>query len=180
MTLLYEYETLMDIELGKVIRLPLFQVTGNQQVHPALLNNLAKQIQKNERNYLPVIVKLLDEDSYEAIYKVQILEAARKAEVDFVWCIVVDDEILDQIKVESGEVIRLPVLTASEQDIAEVLDYIQKQKSGVSKMSPKDAAKAIVEQRSKTNLKNLNFLTKQRCGIGPATLKKIKPYFVFS
>ncbi len=180
MTLLYEYEILMDIELGKVIRLPLFQVTGNQQVHPALLNNLAKQIQKNERNYLPVIVKLLDEDSYEAIYKVQILEAARKAEVDFVWCIVVDDEILDQIKVESGEVIRLPVLTASEQDIAEVLDYIQKQKSCVSKMSPKDAAKAIVEQRAKTNIKNLNFLTKQRCGIGKATLEKIKPYLVFS
>ena len=180
MTLLYEYETLMETELGKVIRLPIFEVRGNTEVHSALLKNLAQQIHKNKQNFLPVIVKFLAEDSYEAIYNVQILEAARKAEVDFVWCIVVDDEILDQIKVESGEIIRLPVLTAPEQDIAEVLDYIQKQKSGVSKMSPKDAAKAIVEQRAKTSIKNLHFLTKQRCGIGPATLKKIKPYFVFS
>jgi len=180
MTLLYEYETLMDIELGKIIRLPLFEVTGNQQFHSALLSNLSKQIQKNQRNYLPVIVKLLAEDSYEAIYNIQILEAARKAEVDFVWCIVVDDEILKQIQVESGEIIHLPVLTASEQDILEVLEYIQTQKSGVRTMKPKDAAKAIVQQREKTNLKSLNFLTKQRCGIGKVTLEKIKPYFVFS
>ena len=180
MTLLYEYETLMETELGKVIRLPLFEVQGNTKIHSALLKNLAKQIHKNEQNFLPVIVKFLAEDSYEAIYNVQILEAARKAEVDFVWCIVVDDEILDQIKVESGEIIRLPVLTASEQDITEVLEYIKEQKSGVRTMKPKDAAKAIVEQRTKTNIKNLNFLTKQRCGIGKATLEKIKPYLVFA
>ncbi|MDJ0532460.1 MAG: hypothetical protein QNJ70_08180 [Xenococcaceae cyanobacterium MO_207.B15] len=180
MTLLYEYETLVEIELGKILCIPLFQVAGNQEFHPALIKNLAKQIQKKERNYLPVIVKLLAEDSYEAIYNVQILEAARQAEVDFVWCIVVDDEILDQIKVESGEIIRLPVLTASEQDIAEVLDYIKEQKSGVRKMNTEKAAKAIVEQREKTAIKNLNFLTKQRCGIGKATLEKIKPYLVLN
>ena len=180
MTLLYEYETLVEIELGKILCLPLLQIAGNQEFHPALIKNLAKQIQKKERNYLPVIVKLLAEDSYEAIYNVQILEAARQAEVDFVWCIVVDDEILDQIKVESGEIIRLPVLTASEQDIAEVLDYIKKQKSGVRTMNSEKAAKAIVEQREKTAIKNLNFLTKQRCGIGKATLEKIKPYLVLN
>ena len=128
MTLLYEYETLVEIELGKILCLPLFQVqqvAGSQKSRPAVVKNLAKQIQKKQRNYLPVIVKLLAEDSYEAIYNVEILEAARKAKVDFVWCIVVDDEILDQIKVESGEIIRLPVLTASEQDIAEVFVYIR-------------------------------------------------------
>ena len=180
MTLLYEYETLMDIELGKVIRLPLFQVAGNNEVHPALLNNLAKQIQKNERNYLPVIVKLVAEDSYEAIDNVQILEAARKAEVDFVWCIVVDDEILSQIQVESGKIIRVPLLTASEQDIKEVLEYIKEQKSGVRTMNPEKTAKAIVEHRQKTTIKSLNFLTQQRCGVGKATLEKIKPYLVFA
>ncbi len=180
MTLLYEYETLMETELGKVIRLPLFEVQGNQEVHPALLKNLAKQIKRNEQNFLPVIVKLLGEDSYEAIYNVQILEAARKAEVDFVWCIVVDDEILDQIKVESGEIIRLPVLTASQQDIKEVLEYIQEEKSGVRTMNPEIAARAIVEQREKTNIKSLNFLTKKRCGIGTKTLEKIKPYLVLN
>ncbi len=178
MTLLYE--TLVEIELGKILCLPLFQIAGNQEIHPALVKNLAKQIQKNERNYLPVIVKLLGEDSYEAIYNIQILEAARKAEVDFVWCIVVDDEILDQIKVESGEIIRLSVLTASEQDIKEVLEYIKEQKYGVRTMNPEIAARAIVKQRDKTNLKSLNFLTKERCGIGKATLEKIKPYLVFN
>ena len=180
MTLLYEYENLVDIELGKILCLPLFEVKGNQYFHPIMVNDLAKKIQKNQRNYLPVIVKLLDKDSYEAIYNVQILEAARKAKVDFVWCIVVDDEILDQIKVESGEIIRLPVLTASEQDIAEVLKYIKEKKYDVRKMNPEKAAQVIVEQRTKTNIKNLNFLTKQRCGFGKATLENIKPYFVLS
>ena len=180
MTLLYEYEALVEIELGKILCLPLFQVSGNQEIHPALVKNLAKQIQKKERNYLPVIVKLLGEDNYEAIYNIQILEAARKAEVDFVWCIVVDDEILDQIKVESGEIIRIPVLTASEQDIKEVLEYIKEQKSGVRTMNPEIAARAIVKQRDKTNIKSLNFLTKERCGIGKATLEKIKPYLVLN
>lgn len=132
------------------------------------------------RNFLPVIVKLLGEDSYEAIYNVQILEAARKAEVDFVWCIVVDDEILEQIKVESGEIIRIPVLTSSEQDIIEVFDYIKEQKSGMRTLNSPKAAKAIVEKRSNAIIKSLNFLTKERCGIGKATLEKIKPYFVFS
>ena len=96
------------------------------------------------------------------------------------WNIVVDDEILDQIKVESGEVISLPVLTASEQDIAEVLEFIKEQKSGVRTMNPEKAAQAIVKQREKSNMKSLNFLTKQRCGIGKATLEKIKPYLVFN
>ncbi len=47
-------------------------------------------------------------------------------------------------------------------------------------MNPEIAAKAIIEQRDKTNLKSLNFLTKERCGIGKATLEKIKPYLVLN
>lgn len=177
MTLLYEYETLLETELGKIIKLPLFDVRGSEVVHPALLKNLAKQIKTNEQNFLPIIVKLLGEDSYEAIYNVQILEAARKAEVDFVWCIVVDDEMLDQIKVESGEVIRIPILTSSEEDILEVFDYIKQQKSGMRTLDSQKAARAILEKRSNGVIKSLNFLTKEKCGIGKVTLEKIKPYF---
>lgn len=180
MTLLYDYEALVEVELGKILCLPLFQVLGNQEFHPALLKALTKQIKLKERNYLPVIVKLLAEDSYEAIYNVQILEAARKAEVDFVWCIVVDDEILEQIKVESGEIIRIPVLTSSEKDIAEVFDYIKEQKSGMRSLDSKKAAKAIVKKRTNAIIKSLNFLTREKCGVGKVTLEKIKPYFILS
>ena len=180
MTLAYDYESLVEVELGKVLCLPLFQVIGNQEFHPALIKNLSQQINYRKRNFLPVMVKLIAEDSYEAIYNVQILEAARQAEVDFVWCIVVDDEMLEQVRVESGEIIKVPVLTSSEQDIVEVFDYIKEQKSGMRALNAEKAAKAIVTKRANAVFKSLNFLTKEKCGIGKVTLAKIKPYFVLN
>lgn len=178
MTLLYEEQSLYEIELGKIVQIPCKFIQGKSETHPILVKNLAKQLEKTKQNYLPIIVQLLEEDSYKAVRNIQILEAARLAKLDFAFCVVVDEEMLEQIAFESGEVVRLNILSASAKEIEEVLDYIKKQKAGFRTIKPKKAAKVIVEQRETTTIKNLNFLIKQRCGIGKATLSKIKDFLV--
>ena len=178
MALFDEDESLLDVELGQILRIPCKFVHGNSDAHPALVKNLAKQMKTTGKNLLPVIVKILEEDNYQAVQNTQILEASRQANLDFIWCIIVNDQMLTQILVESGHIIRVPILTASERDIVEVLEYIKTQKSGVSTINPQKAAKAIIEHRSNNKITSLAFLNKQQCGIGRATLPKISDFLV--
>lgn len=176
MSIFEENESLFDIEFGRILRIPCKFVEGESTAHPALIKNLTKQMQKTGKNLLPIIVKLLEEDRYKAIQNNQILEAARQADLDFVWCIVVNEQMLTQILVESGELIRVPVLSASEEDITEVLEYIKQQKSGMQALNPQKTAQTIIEQRNQNKLENLNFLTTKCCGVGKVTLNKIKDF----
>jgi DNA integrity scanning protein DisA with diadenylate cyclase activity len=180
MALFTENESLLDVELGRILRIPGKFVQGKSDAHPALIKNLAKQMETTGKNILPVMVELVSEDNYKAIENTQILEAAKKANLDFVWCIVINNQMLNQVLVESGKIIRIPILTALEKDIVEVLEYIKTQKSGVSTIKPKEAAKSIVEYRKENKITSLNFLTKQRCGIGHKTLPKIKDFLVIA
>lgn len=176
MAIFDEDDSLLDFELGQTLQIPCKFVRGNSQAHPVLIKNLTAQMKKTGKNLLPVIVKLLEEDSYEAVQNTQILEAARRANLDFVWCIVVDEQMLKQILVELGELIQVPVLEASEEDIAGVLEYIKAQKIGPSIIQSQKAAKAIIARREKGQLQNLKFLTKEKCGIGRVTLAKIAKF----
>lgn len=176
MAIFDEDDSLLDFELGQTLQIPCKFVQGTSQAHPVLIKNLTSQMKKTGKNILPVIVKLLEEDSYEALQNAQILEAARQANLDFVWCIVVDEEMLKQVLVESGELIRVPVLQASEAEIVEVLEYIKAKKIGTSIIQSQKAAKAIIAQRAKGQIKNLKFLSKEKCGIGKVTLAKIAKF----
>ncbi|MBD0345425.1 MAG: hypothetical protein ICV63_11520, partial [Coleofasciculus sp. Co-bin14] len=138
------------------------------------------QLQVTGKNILPVIVKVLEEDSYQAILNTQILDAARKLGFDFVWCIIVDDQMQSQVQIESGQVLRINILTASEQEIVDILEYLQSHKPGLKTIKPKQAARAIVEYRKTKTIPNLSFLTKQRCGIGKATKDKLSEFLVLT
>ena len=177
MAIFDEDDSLLDFELGQTLQIPCKFVEGVSQTHPVLIKNLTAQMKKTGKNILPVIVKLLEEDSYEAIQNTQILEAARRANLDFIWCIVVDEQMLEQVLVESGELIRVPLLQASEKDIVEVLEYVKAAKIGPSIIQSEKAAKAIIAQREQGQLKNLKFITKKKCGIGKVTLAKIAKFF---
>lgn len=177
MAIFDEDDSLLDFKLGQTLQIPCKFIEGISQAHPLLIKRLTAQMKKTGKNILPVIVQLLEEDSYEAIQNTQILEAARRANLDFVWCIVVDEEMLKQVLVELGELIRVPVLQASEAEIVEVLDYIKTKKIGPSIIQSQKAAKAIIAQREKGQIKNLQFLSKEKCGIGKVTLAKIAKFF---
>ncbi|MBD2578987.1 hypothetical protein [Oscillatoria sp. FACHB-1406] len=178
MALFEDENSILDVEIGRVLRIPCKSVKGKSDAHPVIVNNIAKQLKETGKNILPVMVQVLSEDKYEAVQNIQILQAAKQAKLDFVWCIVIKPEMLDLVRVEAGDIVRVPILTALEKEIAEVLEYLKVQKAGLKAINPKKAAKAIVVQREKTKIKSLSFLAKEKCGVGKAAIAKIKDSLV--
>lgn len=178
MTLLQQDKSPLDIALGRILRIPCKFIQGQSGAHPILIKNIAQHLQATGKNILPVIVKLLEEDEYQAVHNVQILEAARQAGVDFVWCIVVNDQMQSQIQIEFGQALRTNILTASEQEIVDTLEYIQAHRPGFKTIKPQLVAGAIVKYRDTKKPSSLSFLTKQRCGIGKAKLATLSEFLV--
>jgi hypothetical protein len=180
MSILQQDESSLDITLGQVLRLPCKFIQGKSGADKALLKNISQHLQATGKNILPVIVKALDEDDYQAVFNTQILDAAKLAKLDFVWCIIVDEPMLTQVQIESGQVPQpqVNVLTASEQEIIEAFEYIKANREGFEKVKPKQAAKAIIEHRKSKKPKSLSFFTNLKCGIGKAKIPALSEFFV--
>ncbi len=184
MSILQQDDSSLDITLGQVLRLPCKFIQGKSSADKALIKSISQQLQDTGKNILPVIVKALDEDDYQAVLNTQILDAARLAKLDFIWCIIVNDQMQTQVQIESGQlppqinVATINVVTASEREITEFLEHIKIQKKGFSTIKSKVAAKAIVRQRRTKKLSSLSFLTKEQCGVGKATLPRLSEFLV--
>lgn len=173
-------ETLLsNITLGQIQRIPCKFIKGKTDAKPIVIHEIAQKLQATKKNVLPVIIRVLGEDKYQAILHTQVLEAARKAKLDFVWCIVIDEAMEAQIQVETGHVVRVNILTAKEQEMIEVLELIKAQNPGF-RIDPKKVARAIVEYRQTQTPINLNFLTRLKCGIGKAKLPLLKDSLVLA
>ena len=180
MSILQQDDSSLNITFGQVIRLPCKFIQGKPITDKALIKSISNQLSSTGKNILPVIVKALDEDDYQAVINSQILEAAKQAGLDFVWCIIVDDPMLAQVQIESGQ---LPqpqanVLAASEQEIIDALDYVKAHKKGFEKINTQQVAKAIVEYRKSKKPKSLSFLTNLKCGIGKAKIPALSEFLV--
>ncbi|MCY7320483.1 MAG: hypothetical protein LH660_01435 [Phormidesmis sp. CAN_BIN36] len=170
MVLTHKDASPLSVSLGQILRLPCKFIKGKSDTPQIVLKTISQEIATTGKNILPVIVRYLQEDKYQAILNNQILEAARSAKLDFVWCIVVDQQMQSQIEVELGQVLRISVITASQQELIDTLEYIRDHKPGFNKIDPQKIAGAIVEYRNTKSLTNLNFLTKAKCGIGKAKI----------
>lgn len=162
--------------LGELLRLPVKFIKGKTDAPAIAVSAIAQQLQATSKNVLPIIVKLLAEDKYEATLNAQILEAARQAKLDFVWCIVVNEAMDFQTQVEAGQALQINVSTASEKALVEMFEFIRSHKTGFSKLQPPLVAQAIVEYRKVHRLENLTFLTKLKCGIGKAKLSALEKH----
>ena len=181
MALFKEEEFSTDIPLGQVLRLPCEFIQGKSNVAAKQIEAIAEQLSKTDKNILPIAVKLLEEDNYQSVFNTQILDAARLAKKDFVWCIIVDEPMLEQIQIEAGLVITPPtvatnILVASEQEIQEALERIKAQQPSFDKVDPLKAAKAIMEYRKTKKPTSLNFLTTLKCGIGKAKIPLVSDF----
>ena len=166
-------------DIGKYLRIPRKQIKlrdGELQSHPAVLEAIAEKLKVNGRNFLPIIVEQVDEDEYEVLLNYHILEASQKANLDFVWCILADENRRKQIEVESKQRFEVNLLTASEKTIAGMLEYIKSVHPGFSQVDPAEAAKKIVKNRSDT-WKSFRPITKLRCKIGSKKLETLSNYF---
>ncbi|MEB3309966.1 MAG: hypothetical protein VKJ02_07005 [Snowella sp.] len=173
-------EDFFTIERGKTIHLPIGEVKGSSIGNDFLIKNLALHMKKTNKNFLPVIVKEIAEHQYESCLNTPVLEAARLANLDLIWCIIVDDDMFQQIEIEAGQVIRVPLLSASENDIIDLIEYVKKDERysrSINKLDSQKAAKAIIKKREENSLSSLKFLTKERCGFGEKAVSVLKNYF---
>ncbi len=180
-----EEEFSSEIPLKQVLRLPCKFIQGKSNVPAKQIEAIAQQLSKTEKNILPVVVKLLEQDNYQSVFNTQILDGARLAKKDFVWCIIVDESMLAQVQIEAGLVIAPPravtnILVASEQEIQEALERIKAQQPSFDRVDPLKAAQAIVEYRKTKKPKHLTFLTTLKCGIGKAKIPLISDFLTIN
>lgn len=159
-----------DAPLGQILRIPCKFIKGKTDAHPVLLKAIAQELKKQGKNILPVFVQQLRDEEYRAFSNIHVLEAARQAKSDFVWCIVVDETMRAQVQVELGQVVRVNILTASISEITQTIEYLQGQNPDLKKIIPLKVAEAIAEYRATKQPANLSFLTKMKCGIGKAKI----------
>ncbi|NEP41424.1 MAG: hypothetical protein F6K35_20215 [Okeania sp. SIO2H7] len=165
----------MQSDLGKIIKIPHKLIKGDYEGDLKAIKRLAKHLKNTKKNLIPVAVQMLDEENYIALHNLQILAAVKDAGLDFVWCVIVDDELFKQVLIESGENFKVAIADASEEEILEALKLAQT-KIGSSIIKPQKATKAIIKQREKGKLLNLNFLAKEKCGIGKVTISKLDEF----
>ena len=168
-------------DIGKYLRLPLHQVKLQERTEKAnfvVIEAIAEKLKQNQRNFLPIIVEEVDEDEYKVLLNGHVFEAAQKAKLHFVWCILADEQRRKQIEIESKQRFEVNMLTASEETISGMLTYIKKNHSAW-RIKPQKVAKAIVENRSEQWKKRKPFkpLTELKCGIGNKKLETLKNYF---
>lgn len=165
--------------LGQVLRLPCKFIQGKSSAEVMVINAIAAELAISGKNVLPVMVKLLKEDKYTAVLNNQILIAAQQAKLDFVYCIVVDDEMAVQLKVEAGKTLKVNLNQASEVELIAAFDNIKANITVFNKIEPAMLAQSIIKYRSVERIKNLTFLTKLKCGIGKTKLPGLVDRLVY-
>jgi len=165
-------------DIGKYLRIPRHEIKLDtltaKDTNPFIIEAIAEKLRTYGRNILPVIVEETGEDSYKILLNADVFKAAGKAELDYVWCILADEERKKQVEVESKQKLEINLLTASEPMIAGTLDYI----NGLYgwKVDTKKASQVIIQKRNK--IKTVKSLSSLSCGYGDAKISNLQKYFV--
>jgi hypothetical protein len=163
--------------LGQVLRLPCKFIQGKSSAEAMVINAIANELAISGKNVLPIMVKHLKEDKYNAVFNTQI--AARQAGLDFVYCIVVDDEMAAQLKVEAGKNLKVNLSQASEAELIAAFENIKSNIAAFNKLDPTTIARAIIQYRATDRINNLTFLTKLKCGIGKTKLPALVDRLIY-
>lgn len=159
---------------GKILKLPCKYIKGESSAHPAVISAIKAKLSKSKTNVTPVIVSCLDEDDYVAIANSAILQAARELEFLFVKGMIVDDDMLEQIEAENGSRVSISLQDASKEEIHDFFDYLKTYTPGFSRIQPDRISDLILSYREEHQIKNLNFITKLRCGIGKTKIPVLR------
>jgi hypothetical protein len=85
---------------GVISRMPLREVRGKGSADSETVNKIAEELRKTGRNVTPVFVRATGPGAYEVIGNSHIADAARKANLNFVWTIPLNDKQIEQLKIE--------------------------------------------------------------------------------
>ncbi|WP_052128348.1 hypothetical protein [Neosynechococcus sphagnicola] len=179
MSILQQERSPLEFVPGETRRIPVKFIKGQVEDSPALIKNIAQHLKDFQRNILPIVVKVLGEDDYEAVQNLQILEAARQAEIDFAWCILINDQILPKVQLEMGELMTVDITKGTEQEIFDVLSFLKAKNPALNKIDPSKAAHGIVDHRMLHDITGLSFLTKLSCGLSAAKLPLVAKFLTY-
>ncbi|MEM8675582.1 MAG: Rho termination factor [Cyanobacteria bacterium P01_G01_bin.67] len=141
-----------------------------------LINATAQELSNSDaRNWIPLIVKEIGEDSYQVIGNNFIYAVAETAGLEKVWCIIADDsETTAKLSrmLAREEVPRINLSTASINDIKSALEYLAQQPdSPLNKLNILKATNRI-DEAPRQYWQDFKPVTKLQCGITAG--KKVK------
>lgn len=162
----------MQQEIGALMYLYLEEIEPGEPVrmHEFLIKETAKAVsQAGDRNWLPIIVKQIGQDSYQVISNMFAYAVAEEASLEKVWCIIADDSEATQTASELLSQERLPKIdlaTATVDDIQRGLDYlIHREVNPLKGVKIAVATNRIFEAPRYHWKSSLMEVTKLKCGI---------------
>ena len=177
---IFEEQPLNELGLGEIIRIPCecIEPSTKPKFNKSILKNITTQLKKSGKNILPVFIKQVDEDNYKAIHNILVLEAAKKAKLDFIFCIAVDDLMESQLLLEIGDKLQVSLIDSSEKQIKEVLEFAQGKNPKLKRLKVDKVVTTIIDART-PSWQNLKPLSKLKCGVGAKTAAILGDYFTF-
>jgi len=162
----------MQQEIGALMYLYLEEIEPGEPVrmHEFLIKETAKAVsQAGDRNWLPIVVKQIGQDSYQVISNMFAYAVAEEAGLEKVWCIIADDSEATQTASELLSQERLPKIdlaTATVDDIQRGLDYlIHREVNPLKGVKFAVATNRIFEAPRHHWQSSLMEVTKLKCGI---------------
>ncbi len=141
-----------------------------------LINATAQELSSTDgRNWIPLIVKEVAEDSYQVIGNNFIYSVAEAAGLEKVWCIIADNsETTAKLSrmLAREEVPRINLSTASTEDIKSALEYLIEQPNTPLKTIDILKATNRIDEAPRQYWQDLNPIINLKCGITRG--KKVK------
>jgi hypothetical protein len=157
--------------IGKLMHLPLIDIEPGQEIAELeiFVSSAAEAIlQANGRNWVPVIVQEIADYQYQAVSNHFVYAAAKKAQIERVWCIVIDPKPsnIEQAKILTREANPLVNLcTASRDTILAALRYLQSESGSPLKTVDLIKVTNRILESDRETWADFNELTKLKCGI---------------
>ncbi len=120
------------------------------------------------RNWIPVIVKEIDEDQYQVIGNSFIYAVAQEAGLEKVWCIIAESsrETTEIVQLLSGETQpKINLSTATRDEIKTALQYLIEKPNSVLKNVKLLVATNRLDEAPRQYWNNFEPITKLKCGI---------------
>ena len=165
-------------DIGNLMYLDLDLIESNETTNTSeyLIQATAQELSNTDgRNWIPLIVKEVSEDSYQVIGNNFIYSVAEAAGLEKVWCIIADNsETTAKLSrmLAREEVPRINLSTASTDEIKSALEYLTEQPNTPLKSINVLKATNRIDEAPRQYWQDLNPIIKLKCGITRG--KKVK------
>jgi hypothetical protein len=157
--------------IGKLMHLPLLDIQSEQEfsVSEFIIAAAAEAIrQAGGRNWIPVIVKEIEDYQYQVVSNHFVYASAHQAELERVWCIVIepDAKSIEQAQILAREVSpKVNLATASRETILAALKYLIAESGSALKGVDAVVAANRIASANRESWSNFNQIPTLKCGI---------------